>query len=234
MTIKHGLSMSWHATVFCLVLWVGELAAARPAPFEERQMDAVLFDRLQQGGFVLFLRHGLTDASQPDRVPVDLQHCASQRPLSEAGHQQMMQIGGHLRQTGWPVGEIYVSPFCRTQDSARAIFGQTGWVIDPLLMYTAGMSRAEKAPVIARTAELMQQPVPAGENRFIVAHGPNLAETLHYFPPEGTLVILEPQADAWVYHASIRPEQWPPVLGWARRTRAEQQQEQEAEPLSAP
>lgn len=234
MTHPHRLSLGWHFPVLFSLFWAADLAAARVIALEERPMDIALFEQLYQGGFVLFLRHGLTDVNQPDHVPVDLDDCATQRPLSAEGHQQMVQIGAFLRLIDWPIHSIYVSPFCRTQDSARGLFGETDWAVDPLLMYTAGMSHAEKAPVIARTQELMRQPLPPGQNRFILAHGPNLAETLGYFPPEGTLVIVEPQANDWVYRASIRPEQWSPILEWARSDRAEQQQESEAEPFSVP
>lgn len=199
-----------------LILTVIVVPPSWATSFEERVMDATLFERLQQGGHVLFLRHGLTDTSQPDWVPVQLDDCSMQRPLSQAGHQQMSQIGDYLRQVGWPIGSIYVSPFCRTRDSAQRVFGDRPWQIDLLLMYTAGMTRAEKEPVIQRTRDLMSQFVPEGENRFILAHGPNLAETLGYFPPEGTLVILEPDAVGWTYLASIRPDQWPAVLTLAR------------------
>ncbi|EWH01905.1 hypothetical protein [Halomonas sp. BC04] len=43
----------------------------------------------------------------------------------------------------------------------------------------------------------------------IVAHGPNLADLMNYFPPEGTLVIFSPLGEeGYLYRASIAPDLW--------------------------
>lgn len=184
------------------------------ADFEVRSLSPALLQELLNGGHVLFIRHGSTDSSIPDQVPVQLDNCASQRPLTEAGHLQMQQIGNHIRQLGLPLGEIHVSPFCRAQASANAAFGEGNWQLEKMLMYTAAMTRVEKEPVVARTLELLSTPVTTpGKNRVLLAHGPNLAETMRYFPPEGTLVILRPLGNgAFEYLASIQPDDWVRVL----------------------
>ena len=47
----------------------------------------------------------------------------------------------------------------------------------------------------------------------MLAHAPNLADTMGYFPKvEATVVIFIPQGDKFEYVASIRPDMWPALL----------------------
>ncbi|MBE0508749.1 MAG: histidine phosphatase family protein [Marinospirillum sp.] len=200
--------------VFSVLIISLMLLPVHAAELQEKALTPELLEQVRQGGYVLYIRHGKTDSSIPDQVPVDLDNCASQRPLTEAGYQQMVSVGENIRALGLPVGEIFVSPFCRTRASADAAFGENTWQLENLLMYTAAMTRAEKDPVVARTRALVSLPVlTPGKNRVLLAHGPNLAEIMSYFPPEGTLVIIKPMGDAgFEYQASIRPENWVDLL----------------------
>ncbi|WP_051321427.1 histidine phosphatase family protein [Chrysiogenes arsenatis] len=206
-----------HRVLQCLValgLCVGTVLPSLAETFRESPLDAQTIHAVQQGGYVLYLRHGITDSAIPDQVPVDLNDCSTQRPLTTEGRKQMAFIGQSIAQAGFPVGEIYVSPFCRAIESAQAAFGEREIVVEELLKYTAAMTRVEKTPVIQRTRELVSLPVTtAGKNRALVAHGPNMAEIMNYFPPEGTLVVVRPLgADSFEYVGSVRPEQWDELL----------------------
>jgi phosphohistidine phosphatase SixA len=122
------------------------------------------------------------------------------------------RIGVFIRAAKLPVGDIFASPLCRAKESAQAAFSR--YVVDNNLMYTANMTDAEKAPVVAGTRKLLSLPVAAGSNRMLVAHAPNLMDLMGYFPkPEGTLVIFRPQDNGrFEYLGSIRPEHWPDLL----------------------
>lgn len=201
-----GLLAPWHA------------ALAQPAAFQERAIDADLLRHVRQGGYVLYLRHGSTDTSRPDRAPqVDLNDCATQRPLTAEGLVLARRIGVFIRAARLPVGDIFSSPLCRAKESAQAAFGR--YMVDNNLMYTANMTDAEKAPVVAGTRRLLSLPVAAGSNRLLVAHAPNLMDLMGYFPkPEGTLVIFRPLGEGrFEYLGSIRPEQWPELLNELNR-----------------
>jgi hypothetical protein len=56
--------------------------------------------------------------------------------------------------------------------------------------------------------------VPAGSNRVLVAHAPNMADLMGYFvKPEGTLVVLRPLGhEKFEYVASIPPTLWASLL----------------------
>ncbi|MDD2536695.1 MAG: hypothetical protein PHW78_09145, partial [Macromonas bipunctata] len=56
------------------------LPGALPGAFVEVPDTARTLQQLRAGGYVLFLRHGATDNTRPDRAPaVDLDDCGTQR-----------------------------------------------------------------------------------------------------------------------------------------------------------
>ncbi len=195
------------AAAALLLLWSGPVPAEE---IEERLPDAALLDALSEGGYVLFFRHGATDTSNPDAIPVVLEDCSTQRPLTDTGRADMTTVGNELAQTNWPLKEpIHVSIFCRARESAELLFPHRTLELDIDLRYTAALTQAEKAPVLARTRELLATPVEAGQNRVVVAHAPNIAELMPYFPAEGALVILRPLGEGqFRYEATLNVEDW--------------------------
>jgi len=184
------------------------------APFSPTPATASDLAAIREGGYVLFVRHGPTDSSQPDHVPIDLNDCSTQRPLSDQGREIMQQVADRFHQANIPFQEVYSSPLCRAYQTAAIMFGEDGYRIDQNLMYVAALTSQEKQPIIARTRELLSTPVASGSNRILVAHGPNMVEVMDYFPVEGTLVIIRPRTDgsAFDYVASIEPEHWSTLL----------------------
>lgn len=188
-------------------------AAAAEAALEERLLPRALLPSLRRGGLVIYLRHGLTDNSRPDRASgPDLADCGTQRPLSPEGRQMAERVGAAMRRAGWPVQEVVSSPMCRARDSAEAAFG-AGYRIDPRLAYSANLSTVQKQPILAATRRWLSVPVPEGQLRVVVAHGPNLADLTGYFPTEGTAVVFRPRGEGrFDYLGSVRPEQWEALL----------------------
>lgn len=185
-------------------------ADAPPAGFAETRATPELMKEIRQGGFVLYMRHGTTDNSRPDRVPsVDLADCSTQRPLSDAGRGLMRQVGRAMREARVPLGRILVSPMCRTRESAELAIGPRFEVVEPL-MYSANMTSEEKKPRIAALRKLLAEPVPNGTNTLFVAHAPNLADLIGFFvKPEGNVVVFRQAGpDGFQYVASIHPEDW--------------------------
>lgn len=171
---------------------------------------------LRQGGLVLYMRHGPSDARRPDQVPVQLNNCDSQRPLTDAGRQYLAQMARDVDLLQLPYQGVISSPFCRVEESARRVFGEPVEV-DMALRYTAAMPELEKLPAIERTRYWLSLPVAEkGLNRVVVAHGPNLAEIMDYLPPEGTLLIFRPlglqSKPSFEYLASVAPGQWGALL----------------------
>lgn len=215
--MKTGCRMAWG------VLAGGLLATCvlaqpdgSPSAFEPRDLTLAQFRALGGGGYVLYMRHGNTDNSRPDALRVDLADCATQRPLNAEGRKVAAQVGTYLRQSGIPVHEVLHSPLCRARESAELAFGHLGDKVraDAQLMYPGNLTSEEKKPIVARTRELLSAPVPAGTNRVLVAHAPNLADVMGYYvKPEATVVVIRPMGGGrFDYIGSIQPAQWPRLL----------------------
>ncbi|CAM5341987.1 histidine phosphatase family protein [Thauera mechernichensis] len=212
---------SYFVLVFGCLAALGLPAVAADVPparssFEVVPASPAHIEALRGGGFVIYMRHGATDARFPDRIPVQIDDCASQRPLSDAGRAALDRIGTNFARLGVPYSKVISSPFCRARESASRVF-QAPVEVDPRLMYTATMSEAEKAPAVARTREWLSTPVDvSGDNRVVVAHGPNIAEIMDYLPREATMVIFRPlgaaDGGAFEYVASIEPGHWVGLL----------------------
>lgn len=197
-----------------------EPAALAPLPkrstFQVIAATAAHVQQLRQGGLVVYMRHGPSDAHRPDQLPLQLDNCDSQRPLSEAGRALLKTIGRDFAKLQLPYAELIISPFCRVQESAQLVFNRPG-TIDPALRYTAAMPDAEKQPAVQRTRHWISLPVAsAGHNRVVIAHGPNIAELMDHLPPEGGVLLFRPlgtqHPEGFEYLASIEPRHWPALL----------------------
>lgn len=202
-----------------LLLWgacaVSAAWAADPPPFKEKMATRTLLEQVRHGGFVLYMRHGNTDNSRPDRVPqVDLNDCSTQRVLNDEGRRVASHVGEAIRKARLPIGEIFVSPMCRTKETARLAFGDK-FTVDQRLMYTSNLTSTEKKSTIDGTRELLSRPVASGSNRVVIAHAPNLMDLMGYFvKPEATVAVIRPISggEGYEYVASIPPTLWPELL----------------------
>jgi phosphohistidine phosphatase SixA len=174
--------------------------------------DNRLIEQVRQGGYVIYMRHGKTDTAQPDQVPIDLNDCSTQRPLSKQGLDELHLIANYFKQLDIPHSSPRSSPLCRAIQTAEIVFG-TPVIIEMNLKYTAALTTHEKQPIIKRTRDLLSESVAKGSNRVLVAHGPNLVEMMSYFPPEGSIVFFRPLGDeGFEYLATITPQDWPELL----------------------
>lgn len=211
------------ALLLNLAVWVPlPLLASPSAPapsgqFEERMADSALLDRLRQGGYVLYMRHGTTDNSRSDQVDLgDFSDCSKQRVLNPAGRQLAVQVGQFIKRAEIPVSMVLHSPLCRARDTARLAFPGGNVVIKQVdaLMYTANLTQEQKQPNLKITRQWLSEQVEPGGNRVVVAHAPNMADLIGYFVrPEGTVVVIEPQGQGrFQYVASIPPTLWAALL----------------------
>ena len=189
-----------------------------PAQAEDEFKDIVtatpaLIEQIRLGGYVIYMRHGKTDSNTPDQVPIDLNDCATQRPLTLDGKAELTLIGGYFNQLAIPYNTVLVSPLCRALETAKIVFNPELVEVEVNLQYTAALTTAQKQPIIQTTFELLSKPVAARTNRVLVAHGPNLVEMMKYFPPEGSLVFFRPlDANGFEYLGTITPDDWPALL----------------------
>jgi phosphohistidine phosphatase SixA len=176
------------------------------------QLDAVQLVRaLQDGGYVVYLRHAATDQSEEDAGVVDLDDCSTQRNLSERGIGQAHEIGRAFRDLAIPLGDVLASEYCRTRQTAELAFGRaeaepsvTGFPNDDDPDYT---SRVRK------TRELLGRRPVAGENTMLVAHIKNIEAAADISIDEGELAVFQPLGGTrFRYRGRIPAEAWPQLV----------------------
>jgi len=169
---------------------------------------AELVQALRGGGYVLYFRHGLTDLSTRDVDRGSLSNCATQRILSDAGRQQMTDIGRQFKRMQIPVGTVLASPYCRTIDTAKLAFGKVTAELELAHTVTADAATTRRrAEVLSKL--LATAPAP-GTNNVLSGHTGNLQEATGIWPsPEGVAIVFKPDGrGASAYVATVAPGRW--------------------------
>jgi phosphohistidine phosphatase SixA len=179
----------------------------------EWEGDRQLVEALRQGGYFVYFRHGPTDSTQQDSDPNNLANCATQRNLTDAGHDLAATIGMNFRTLRIPVGNVLSSPYCRAKEHAFHSFGRAELVPsmaipDPLPPEIRQRNTAEFERLFANL------PAP-GTNTVMVAHSPNIRDAFGYglaladLPVEGGAAILLPApAERPTIVARLLPGEW--------------------------
>jgi phosphohistidine phosphatase SixA len=161
---------------------------------------------LRAGGLVLYFRHTSTDFGQNDEQMTGYEDCTRQRNLTEGGRAEARQIGDAIRRLAIPVGDVLASPFCRTLETARLIFGRA--TASPAVR--GGPARPETAERYADLRKLLSTPPPPGTNLAIVSHGnPFAAVVGSPYLAEGEMAMIRPQAGGgFVVVARVPKDGW--------------------------
>jgi phosphohistidine phosphatase SixA len=118
--------LAWSMRFENLMRFIVVCAAALlggPASADQGNLNALLLS-LQQGGYVIVLRHGATDAKQTDVYPLNYQDMTTQRQLSEQGKEDAQQTGSALNTLGIPIGKVITSRLNRAVETGRIIAGK--------------------------------------------------------------------------------------------------------------
>jgi len=180
-------------------------AVSAPAPNVELQGRA-LRTALRSGGYILYFRHLSTDFGQNDERMTGYEDCSTQRNLTDAGRAEARAIGAKIRELGIPVGEVLASPFCRTMETARLIFGHA--TATPAVR--GGPAQLDSPARYAALRELLATHVPRGTNVAIASHGnPFRAVVGGTYLAEGEAAVVEPRgAEGFRVIARVRKDEW--------------------------
>lgn len=83
---------------------------------------ADLLEKLNGGGYVIYVRHTHTDRSRGD-TDVSLGNCDQQRILSDRGRDEALFIRNVYQQLDLPVDRLISTQYCRTLETAILAFG---------------------------------------------------------------------------------------------------------------
>jgi phosphohistidine phosphatase SixA len=173
----------YHIAVVCLcATLVAVLGGCAVAPERGRTSEPPsqhssdpLIARLAEGGYVVYIRHGRTDATYQDKQdkPEWWKSCDPRRhrPLSDDGRNQMQSIGANMRALRIPVGTVITSEYCRAMDSGL-LLQLMPIATDPGLNY-ADAHRYQKhsdAQISADLRRLLSAKPLAGKNTILVGH----------------------------------------------------------------
>jgi len=177
-------------------------SAAIPAPLSGR----VLADALRRGGYVIYLRHTSTDFGQNDEAMTTFDDCTKQRNLTDAGRAEARTIGAAITKLRIPIGDVLASPFCRTLETARLIFGRA----TPTPAVRGGPAATEDPDRYQELRTLLSTPVSGGTNVAIVSHGnPFRAVAGTPYLAEGEAAVIEPlRAKGFRIVARVTKDGW--------------------------
>src|SRR5208283_1740805 len=148
-----------------------------------------LLAALKAGGMILYFRHASTDFGQNDEQMTGYEDCARQRNLTERGRDEARAIGAAIAPLALPIGAVLASPFCRTMETARLIFGRA----TPTPAVRGGPASSGAAARYAALRELLSSVPPAGTDLAIVSHGnPFHAVAGEPLLAEGEAAVIRP------------------------------------------
>jgi phosphohistidine phosphatase SixA len=190
-----------------LGLFTATSAMAQPAATmsttpsaSEALAPAQLARALQQGGYVVYLRHAVTDTSRSDAKSQGDTDCDNQRVLSPAGRGMASTMAQPIKALKLRRQEVLSSPLCRTMDTATLALGAAT---------PTNALREIEGRDYAQLRRLMTTPVARGSNRWLVGHGAPLRLTAGGpVLAEGEAVVLRPAGSSWTVVARLQAADW--------------------------
>lgn len=207
-TVQAGsISTNYNNYMLAETLSPGEQANA---DFQDKLSGAELLAALQQGGYVIYIRHAQTEKDYADQVSAVVGDCSTQRMLSETGWQQAKAIGAGFKENNIPVGQVISSQYCRAWQTADLAFGKYEKNGDlnfpPAEEYTPEQVAQMKALL---TPMLTARPA-SGTNTVIVGHDDLFEAATGIYPdPQGMAYVVKPDGQgSFELIANMLPEEW--------------------------
>jgi phosphohistidine phosphatase SixA len=158
------------------------------------------WEALRSGGHVALLRHAIAPGTG-DPEDFQLDDCATQRNLSEAGRGQARYIGERFREQG--IGEmvVYSSQWCRCLDTARLL--ELGEVTELPDLNSFFSDRSTEATQTANVTELIRNYT--GElSMMLVTHQVNITALTGIVPQSGEMIVLRPSEEGFTVLGNIQ------------------------------
>ena len=167
--------------------------------------DLTLVPRLLSGGYVIVLRHSITDHGATDRDPrgEDFGDRSAQRNLSKEGEAQAARIGKAIAALQVPIDTVLSSMMFRCRDTAQIAFGHYRAV--PELTRRGAEFRAKRIALLGTVPEV-------GKNTVLVTHQDLLIPIMEGLRrdqlQEGDALIVKPLGGSFEIVAQVTPDDW--------------------------
>lgn len=91
------------------------------APVSAQNISGNVFNTLKSGNLVILMRHSQTTPGVGDPDGFQINDCATQRNLNDAGRAQARLLGQRLRANGVQITRVISSAWCRCVDTAKLV-----------------------------------------------------------------------------------------------------------------
>ena len=173
---------------------------------------APLISALREGGYVLVMRHASSPTTPPDKTSADRENTTLERQLDENGRNTARAMGSAMKALRLPIREVFSSPTYRALETVRM-----AGLPQPRTVAELGDGGQSMAPLQASPAawlrNIVAQPPPAGTDRMIVTHAPNITGAFGANVADvadGEILVFRPDGNGEAMLAGrIKIEDWP-------------------------
>jgi phosphohistidine phosphatase SixA len=181
---------SWLASFAAFTL-IASCWISRPQA-TELSGDAMLA-ALKTGGYVIYMRHALTDMTRDDADPITVGDCATQRPLSADGRTLAKHIGVAFQALGIAVDQVFSSPYCRAVDTASLAFPGAARTASNTLWYSLALPKEDSTRAADELKRMLSTKPKDDANTVLVGHTSNIKEAAGIWPKkEGGALVFHP------------------------------------------
>jgi phosphohistidine phosphatase SixA len=170
---------------------------------------------LRAGGYVIVMRHASSPRERPTLADAVAGNVDLQRQLDRDGLTSAAAMGQALKRLGIPVGEILSSPTFRAGQTARQLDLGEAVRVDELGDGGQNMLADTEGRRSAWLRGKAAEPPPAGTNRLMITHVPNLVGAFAEAAADmsdGESLIIKPGDDKAVVEARVKIADWPSLV----------------------
>jgi broad specificity phosphatase PhoE len=166
----------------------GALVALLVAAPAAALADEALWSQLRSGGFVVFIRHALTDSGVGDPPGFKLGDCKTERNLNATGRAEAKRLGEAFRRQKVPVAQVLSSEWCRCRDTATIAFGTyEAWPALNNLFGRPENADAQRRAMLERASRFR-----GPGNLVLVSHGSTIVPVSGVSPAPAEMVVMRP------------------------------------------
>lgn len=166
---------------------------------------AAAWQAVARGEAVALMRHALAPGTG-DPASFDVDDCATQRNLSDAGRAQARKIGAHVAEAlGTDAADVFSSAWCRCLDTARLLGLGDVRVLSPLNSFFQARENAERQTMALRAWIDDRVATDGASPAVLVTHQVNISAVTGGFAASGEIVIVDAE-DRVLARVAIGPD----------------------------
>lgn len=148
--------------------------------------EASLWSALKSGGYIVLVRHAVTESGIGDPPGFRLGDCSTQRNLSAKGRAEAKRIGAAFRRREIPISDVQSSRWCRCIDTAQLAFGRVkpAAMLDSMFNDATASKNKKVNEVLAAVARHN-----GPGNLVLVTHATNIQALTGVSPSSGEMVV---------------------------------------------